>query len=537
MDYRSYVSGKKNTAYKVACFLLCFFILSADVYASDITVGSNDTVYTPVTRVAFSSVTNGSLYFYGRDLSANYGGYAYLIPYTSSDIYILNPDLRDLKCNIVGSDDASFLESIKRGSGSQKVSNTRTPAVLIDTFNFSDSSHIFNLPNGYTSYYLFLEDSTSSTIPRISNVVTFSRGVSVTPTPSATVMPSAIPTPSAFPTPSGDPVPSSDPGSDSLDDYTFWATCYSQTWKEGQSSAEPFIQKFVASHVADFSDHDVRDITNYIYTYNVRIPFRITSNFRGSGLLDAYFRFSPTHQFMGFDDSWGGTKLVDASTPWIESASGCSFNAVFSDQYGVGFDIYNLPIENGATEEFYFCYNIYFCAYANFVFTGYGDYVKVTMSPILFQLTETTRVSDSLPGSVLDQINKNVIAGNDQDKQFHDEEMEEAQKAVDQLNSGLDQVTGVMSSWEIVTMPVTVVSDLVGALQSDGSTGLTFPSFSLMGYQLWPSYTFDLQVINDKFPALMNALHIITGIMVVGWFLHYLWRKWHILTGDDMPEE
>ena len=86
-------------------------------------------------------------------------------------------------------------------------------------------------------------------------------------------------------------------------------------------------------------------------------------------------------------------------------------------------------------------------------------------------------------------------------------------------------------------MPFQIVQDFAGAIASDGSTGLTFPSFTLMGQQLWPSYTFDLQVIAEKFPALYNALHLITGIMVVSWFIHYCWRKWHILMGDDMPED
>lgn len=121
-------------------------------------------------------------------------------------------------------------------------------------------------------------------------------------------------------------------------------------------------------------------------------------------------------------------------------------------------------------------------------------------------------------------------------KQQHQEEKDAADKVSTDASEGVGQLTDVLSSWEIIKMPFTFVTDFAGAITSEGSTGLTFPSFTLMGYTLWPSYTFDLEVIKEQFPLLYNSLHTITGIMVVGWFIHYLWRKWSLLTGDDTPE-
>lgn len=118
----------------------------------------------------------------------------------------------------------------------------------------------------------------------------------------------------------------------------------------------------------------------------------------------------------------------------------------------------------------------------------------------------------------------------------HEEEIDKANEASDAVTEGVSQVTDTLSSWEIFIMPVTLITEFVQAISGDGSSSFTFPSYSLMGYQLWPAYTFDLNVIAEKFPLLYNSLHLISGILIVIAFIRYLWRKWSILTGDDMPE-
>lgn len=167
----------------------------------------------------------------------------------------------------------------------------------------------------------------------------------------------------------------------------------------------------------------------------------------------------------------------------------------------------------------------------------------VTVGSISYE-DQFKHVSDQLDSDALSQIKDNTAAIKDEqkkqneiDNQHYQEEQDKISEAEGSITEGAGQLTDTLSSWEIFTMPFQIVQDFAGAIASDGSTGLTFPSFTLMGQQLWPSYTFDLQVIAQKFPALYNALHLITGIMVVSWFIHYCWRKWHILMGDDMPED
>lgn len=546
MDYRSYVSGAKNKAFKViSFFLVTYFLFCIPVYASDIVVGSDDVLFTRYRHVTYISVSGGTLSLNAYSSMRYSGGNCYYISASalkSGNVFILNPDNKNLICNLVGSSSGSLLSKVQHGANTSSdpaVRNTCSPAYDLSSFTFSDTSYFFDVSSfDYAYFYLFIKDTSVGTTYGLQNVQVFSRSAPLaTPTPAVT--PSPVPTPVVTPS----SVPSSSPefpdqGED-LSDYKFWATCYNQTWEAGSSSASPFTQRYTPSSVSSLSDFVKRDITNYVYVYNVRIPFRIQSSFSGSGLLDVYFRFAPINQFSGLDDDFksSGTLLVRYSTPWVESSTGCSFNAVYDEDYGAAFDLFNLPVNNGTSEEFYFCYNVYVCAYASHMFTGYGLYDDVTIGNIIFEITQSSKVSNFSSVQILDNINNNIIKGNEQAKDFHDQETQEAQKAVDQLNSGLTKVTDTMSSWEILTMPVSVVQDLVGALSSDGETGLTFPSFSLMGYQLWPAYTFDLQTIADQFPLLYNSLHIITGIMIVGWFLHYLWRKWHILTGDDTPED
>lgn len=133
--------------------------------------------------------------------------------------------------------------------------------------------------------------------------------------------------------------------------------------------------------------------------------------------------------------------------------------------------------------------------------------------------------------TVIDAVDEQTQVIKDQ----HQEEIDKADEASSSATEGLGQVTDVLSTWEIITLPVTVTKDLITAISSEGDSSLTFPSFTLEGEELWPSYTFDLQVIADNFPLLYNSLHIFSSIVLVSFFIRYLWTKWHVLTGDDVP--
>jgi hypothetical protein len=138
--------------------------------------------------------------------------------------------------------------------------------------------------------------------------------------------------------------------------------------------------------------------------------------------------------------------------------------------------------------------------------------------------------SDSSQLGVLGDIDNTI-------KDQHQEEIDKAEETGSSVTGSSNQLTGTLSAWEIFTMPFQLVKDFVQAISSDGNTGFTFPSFSMMGYEIWPSYTFDLNTIKSNFPVLYNGVHLVSGTIVVSGFIHYCWRKWSILMGDDMPED
>lgn len=140
--------------------------------------------------------------------------------------------------------------------------------------------------------------------------------------------------------------------------------------------------------------------------------------------------------------------------------------------------------------------------------------------------TYFTHLSDqSSDVAVLEEIKQN------QEEQ-HQEEKDMANDAVNEMNSAVTELTGTLNTWQIVTMPMTLLNQFAEGIAADGSTGFTFPSFELMGHQIWPSYTFDLDVIKENFPVLINALHTISGILIVIAFVRYINRKYSIIFGD-----
>lgn len=375
-------------------------------------------------------------------------------------------------------------------------------------------------------YYLFVQDLNVDVDLQVTSLAP-------KPTPTPTPTPIRTPTPSAAPSSAPSAAPSATPAA-TLDDYTFWTYCYDQIIKNGGTSAATAVHRFVPSSMADFSGDAVH---NYVFTYPVRIPFRVeASKFKGVGYFDANYTFDFDYTVFGQESSPYPNYLVDFSSPWIESTDSLSFNATLGNKYGNAFDVVNVPLTNGTSSEFYFCFDMYVSISSNAQLTGFGDYVDIGLDNISFKVITSTQVSSSPSEDILGQIRDEQKKQDDLENERYQEEQDKIAEAEGAITDGAGKLTDTLSAWEIFTMPFKLLQDFAGAIASEGDTGLTFPSFTLMGYQLWPSYTFDLKIIAEKFPALYNALHLITGIMVVSWFIHYCWRKWHILVGDDMPE-
>lgn len=271
--------------------------------------------------------------------------------------------------------------------------------------------------------------------------------------------------------------------------------------------------------------------------YSFAFPLRYTvSPFSSSG-----YRFPSTDYQVSVTvtDVPDGLDVVLASHPTYIPSSGvyqldfwlvgsCYFAPILASSPSIAlrFDfIYSTIASQSLLSDFY-SYDTYVLDLD--IFGGMnGGYSRVP-----FTFVSPNASTDSILGSVNDSIND----VNDTIKQEHQEEIDKADQATSDVTGGVGQLTGTLSSWEIITMPFNLVKNFAQAIAGDGSSAFTFPSFSMMGYQIWPSYTFDLQTVASNFPVLYNGLHLVSGTVVVTGFVRYLWRKWALLVGDDMPE-
>lgn len=122
--------------------------------------------------------------------------------------------------------------------------------------------------------------------------------------------------------------------------------------------------------------------------------------------------------------------------------------------------------------------------------------------------------------------NRTVIDAVDEQTEWMKEqaqkEEDEANKTGKDLSDTLGNVTGVLSTVEILKLPWTMLQDLYNAIIADGETSLTFPSFSMMGYTIWDSYTFDLKTLDSQFSVLFESIRLVSGIMICVAFGNYI---------------
>lgn len=75
------------------------------------------------------------------------------------------------------------------------------------------------------------------------------------------------------------------------------------------------------------------------------------------------------------------------------------------------------------------------------------------------------------------------------------------------------------------------VRDPVRAQARAGGTIISFPSFEMMGMQIWDSYDFDLSQLKLWFPELFNLLYVAVSILEVYWFVSFLRSKYDEVFG------
>ena len=291
---------------------------------------------------------------------------------------------------------------------------------------------------------------------------------------------------------------------------------------------------------------EYRDGNAYILHYRLRLPVRFNyMGHTGSGLASPQIIAGLS---VSYEGDPAGSFLHSFGTPSVSLVQDASYDLLctlgfhddgLSGDVGAAFN--NIPILDWAAQTSYEIlvdFPLYISALSSpTVFPNSFQYeVSVTLETLELSNLEFIHVSDQASSSVLEDIAAEQKKQHELENERYEQEQETINQATGTASDGLSAVTETLSSWEIFTMPVTVTKDFITAITSSSSANLTFPTFSIMGYTLWPSYTFDLNKVAELFPLLYGSLHLISGILVVLWFLRYLWRKWSLITGDDLPD-
>lgn len=324
-----------------------------------------------------------------------------------------------------------------------------------------------------------------------------------------------------------------------------WLVEDGETVSVGESwSLSPYSVEIAET---DTDLNDVRDGNAYILHYRLRLPVRFSYiEHSGSALASPQIVSSLSFSYDAAEQA--GTSIYSFGTPTVSVVQDASYDLLctltpglrsLSGDVGVAFN--NIPVLDWSSQytyEILVDFPLYITKLNSpSVFPNAFLYeVTVTLDSIQFLEQEFIHVSDQASSSVLEEIALEQKKQHDLDNERYEQEQATIGQATGSVTDGLSSVTDTLSSWEIFTMPVTVTKDFVTAITSSSGARLTFPTFSLMGQTLWPSYSFDLYTIADMFPLLYNSLHLISGILVVIWFLRYLWRKWALITGDDLPD-
>lgn len=323
-----------------------------------------------------------------------------------------------------------------------------------------------------------------------------------------------------------------------------WLVRDGQTVDVGESwSLSPYSVE--VAETSPILGQEYREGNAYILHYRLRLPVRFSYiGHKGSGLatpqIVAALNINYTREDAAACQYFFGTPSVSVEQDVVcDILSSLSFQDGLSGDAGACF--YNVPVLDWTAQSSYdllIDFPLYITTLNNsLVFVNAFEYeVTVSLDSISFENLEFIHLSNQTSSEILENIAAEQKKQNDLENERYEQEQDAIKQATGSATDGLAAVTGTLSSWEIFTMPVTVTKDFVTAIASSSSAKLTFPSFSLMGQTLWPSYTFDLNKVAELFPFLCNSLRLASGILVVTWFLRYLWRKWAIITGDDLPD-
>lgn len=177
-------------------------------------------------------------------------------------------------------------------------------------------------------------------------------------------------------------------------------------------------------------------------------------------------------------------------------------------------------------------------------------------------------------GDVDNQILQSIKDQTAQDKEFHDQDRDDAGKVSGEASGMVSKLQGLKDMWSILWFPIEFFTRLIQVFGSstadiamtdegyitaytyDEYSGcmvpiyantraagdsivvpsgavITFPEYTLPGLnvKVWDSYSFDLNTVKNNFPLVFNGLYIVSSILEVFWFVDFLVDKYEDVFG------
>nr|CDL65989.1 unnamed protein product [uncultured bacterium] len=194
----------------------------------------------------------------------------------------------------------------------------------------------------------------------------------------------------------------------------------------------------------------------------------------------------------------------------------------------------------------------------------------VTINDFVFS---TSPIYDGSTDNLLDQQNDLIKDQIQQDKNYHDQDKNDAISAGSDMQGMASDLETVKSKWEILWYPIEFTNKVMGAFQGSGSaryasayadisgyyyndvTGLLEPvmvnsrgapsgransgtvihipayTMPVLNVEVWAGADYDLSTLKEQFPVAFNLLYVVITVIEVLWFVGFLRDKYEEVFG------
>lgn len=233
---------------------------------------------------------------------------------------------------------------------------------------------------------------------------------------------------------------------------------------------------------------------------------------------------------------------------------------------GVAYNFNNIYLPISKFGEGSYNYLVYFRGYVDHIPRDEFPSITLTFNG-LFSFDTKALVSDDTDQLLQDQL--------DQDKEYHDQDKNDATTAGNDVTGAATDLNNIKSKWEILWYPIEFSNTVLGAFtggssnaryrsyygnitgytydndtgylvpvyapatrsgdypESPGGTVITFPSYTLpvLNVKLWESFRYDISTLKTQFPVVFNGIYVVVTILEVYWFVGFLRDKYEEVFG------